>query len=134
MRKAFLAYSLILILIFLSACKAKEEPKDYSALDPYLTEHPTEALLEDIYGLDTHLTSGKIIYLHKYYDPKEEVLTYDVTYDKSGGMESFIKNTEELFEMSIPKVSENSYSVKNKQIHITIRFDEDDRVSLSVKI
>jgi hypothetical protein len=86
MRKAFLAYSLILILIFLSACKAKEEPKDYSALDPYLTEHPTEALLEDIYGLDTHLTSGKIIYLHKYYDPKEEVLTYDVTYDKSGGI------------------------------------------------
>lgn len=141
MKKAFFVYCFIFLFIFGVACKSEPNKQDSGSsinqgeqVDEYLMEHPIEALLEDIYGLDTKLTTGKIIYIHKYYNPGQELLTYELIYDKSDGEERFVDNTEKHFAMPIPKVSDKKYEGSSHQFTIDIHFNEDDSVLLKVKI
>ncbi|HBN82234.1 MAG TPA: hypothetical protein DDZ89_00135 [Clostridiales bacterium] len=135
MKKAFLVYCLVFVFIFSTACKSEKiEQQDPASIDPYMIEHPVDAILEDIYGLDTELTAGKIVYAHKYYDPANETLTYELLYDQSGGEETFVKNTEEHFSIPLTKTSDKNYTGKNEQFENTIHFDDDESVLLTVKI
>lgn len=135
MRKVFFAYCLVLVLIFSTGCKSgKITERDPASIDPFMIENPVGAMLDDIYGLETELTEGKIVYAHKYYDPAEEVLTYDLLYDQSGGIENFIQNTEKHFSISLSEGSDKVYTGTEGQFELEVRFYEDNSVLLTVKV
>ncbi len=139
MKKRYLTYFIIILFIFSTGCKNNKQPGgNYvpgdKILDEWLVNDPISAILDDIYGLDNELTSGSIIHINKYFDPITETLTYETTYDNSGGKQQFLNNLENLLNLKMIKSDDNNYAGSFEQFSAKVRFLENDKVELKIEI